>query len=915
MLDSMNRYPYAILAMISFSVASFGQQIPPFTIPFANAYCSIDSTGTSILPSGRGVNPAGERLRITRSPFGMAVSPNGKWAVILHNDAITRVDLGSQKMSAKRYPDWDGKGLNVLKGASFIGAQFGLDSRRVYLSGGDRGVVLVYDVEQEEVVDKFDLNDYQSNGTREAFATDLVVDELRGDLWVLDRAWWQLYRIDLKTKKLKAAIPTGRIPFGLSLSPDGGTILVANVGLYTYPSVPGAESDSSKWLARPPYGALTPEAQFGTTLPDGRFIPGLGDPLDSNAMSVWLVDTKTNQIKATLKTGRQIGTFLEDAEIVGGSHPNSIVCSDQFAYVTQSTNDGVTVIDYRKGIISGFWPIQTATKLDDYRGYMPYGIEYDAKKNRLYVALLGFNSVAVLNAKTGANIGMLPTGWGASRVKLIPNSGDLLVTSIRGFGAGPNGGANFASPKTGTYVGDIQQGLLQRISSLDANSLTLGRKAVLDLTIAPSNAEALQSMKAAKEQIKHIVYITKENRTFDEVLSQVPGVVGDSSLARFGVRCDYTADNLALVTDDDKSLGAKSIKSDSLRSYFKGMSVTPNHRKIAETFSISDNFYCDSDASIHGHHWMMGTIPNEYVETNSANAGRVGSFSVAPGRRMPRTTGAQDPEDYNEIGGLWEALERNNCSFFNFGQANEYTAVREEWYDTILGAAESIPFPMPKAVFGRTSWDYAGYNMNIPDQFRVEQFERNFTKLFLAEGTTMPQLITLQLPNDHTTGPRPKDGYPFVHSYVADNDLALGRILQFLSHTPYWKNMLVVVTEDDPQGGVDHIDAHRSILMLAGPHVKRGYVSKLHHNFGSILATLYGLLGIPFVNQYDAVTEPLWEFFTTEPNFTPFIFEPSDARLFDPEQAMKRYNRGVHWTKIPSGEAMDDEQIQRAKYQ
>jgi len=145
--------------------------------------------------------------------------------------------------------------------------------------------------------------------------------------------------------------------------------------------------------------------------------------------------------------------------------------------------------------------------------------------------------------------------------------------------------------------------------------------------------------------------------------------------------------------------------------------------------------------------------------------------------------------------------------------------------------------------------------------------------------------------------------------------LALGRILQFLSHTPYWKNMLVIVTEDDPQGGVDHVDAHRSLLMLAGPHVKQGYVGKLHHNFGSILATLYSLLNIPFVNQYDAVTEPLWEFFTNEPNFLPFIFEPSDKRLFDPEQAMKRYNRGVHWTKIPAGEQMDDEQIQRAKYQ
>jgi len=129
--------------------------------------------------------------------------------------------------------------------------------------------------------------------------------------------------------------------------------------------------------------------------------------------------------------------------------------------------------------------------------------------------------------------------------------------------------------------------------------------------------------------------------------------------------------------------------------------------------------------------------------------------------------------------------------------------------------------PMQKGVWAKTSHNFAGFNTNIPDQFRMDQFEDEFTKKWLNGKDSMPQLITVMLPNDHAASPRPEDGYPFTHSYIADNDLALGRMMHFLSRTPYWKDMLVIVTEDDPQGGVDHVDAHRSILMMAGPYVKK----------------------------------------------------------------------------------------------
>jgi hypothetical protein len=193
----------------------------------------------------------------------------------------------------------------------------------------------------------------------------------------------------------------------------------------------------------------------------------------------------------------------------------------------------------------------------------------------------------------------------------------------------------------------------------------------------------------------------------------------------------------------------------------------------------------------------------------------------------------------------------------------------------------------------------------------MDQFESEFTKMWLNGKEEMPQLITMQVPNDHGAGARPDDGYPYQHSYMADNDLAVGRILHFLSRTKYWRKMLVIITEDDPQGGVDNVDAHRSVLMMAGPYVKRGYTSHTHANFGSILKVIYNILNIKYVNQYDVTASLLTDFFTSKPDYTPYTLVMPDKRVFDPQKAMDRYNKNIDWRKIMQGPKMDDEDEQR----
>ncbi len=896
----MRAFLFLIIAGFVAGNPIIAQESTTLQVPGRDKAAVINSNGISILPSGRYVSPAGKVSMITHDPFGLTISPDGSKAVSLHNGVFTVFYL--DKDSLVRVPDYNKTIPSPFTKGSLLGAAFHKDNRTVFLSGGDNGTIIAFDCINLKVVDSFALDGKVGDMIfQDSFTSDLVYNPAGNELLVLDQANYRLVRIDCLTKRITASIPVGRLPFGLVLSPDRKTAVVANVGMYAYPMIEGItkENYDSMLISRHPYAHNSKESINGTIV-EGRKIPGVGDPNDPASMSVFTIDLQSNKVLAKLKTGYLVGQMVEDAEIIGGSSPNSIAIDGQYAYVTNATNDNIAVIDYKMGVIKRHIPIRVDPRLDKYRGLLPFGITISADRSKLYVALLGFNAVAVVDTRTDATIGLIPTGWGPTRVRLSPNEKEMYIISCRGLGAGPNGGKNFEAPIQGTFVGDIQLASFQRLPVPDQQTLASYTRDVLAYTyeaVKVSRDESpLPNYPGEKSSpIKHIVYITKENRTYDEVMGQLETGNGDPSIARYGLNVD-----VKVKRKNDKSNLADSL-------VFSNANITPNHHKVAKEFAYSDNFYCDSDASIHGHHWMMGVIPNEWVEVNSNTSKTEKFFSPAPGRRFPGSTGSMDPEDFAEKGGLWEALVRKGVSFYNFGEANETAHVREQWYDTATGASHGVMVPMQDALFSRTSHNYAGYNTNIPDQFRMNQFETEFTNMWLKGKEKMPSLLTVQVPNDHTASPRPQDGYPYAHSYVADNDLAVGRILHFLSRTPYWKNMLVVITEDDPQGGVDHVDAHRSILMLAGPYVKRNHVSHTHANFGSILKMIYNILAVPYVNQYDVTASHLGDFFSNKPDLRPYNLVFPDKRVFDPSKAMMKYKRDIDWKKIMQGPAMDDE--------
>ena len=883
------------LLCTAFAESGFSQnKVDILSVPAGDKFAVINEAGTSILPSGRFLTPAGKFVRITNDPFGMAVSPDGKKSVTLHNGVFTIVDLPS--MGTIRVPSYDGTIKSPLSHGSYLGVAFSKNSKTVYLSGGDNGTVIIYDIQNLTRLDSISL-DGVVDGKKyvDSFTSDLVLNDSANELLVLDRANFRMVRIDLATKKISASIQVGRQPFGLALSPDKKIAFVANVGAYSYPLITGATPSNidSLMISHHPYGDNTPESINGTVV-EGRKVPGVGSPLNPDAMSVFTIDLTTNKVMDKFKTGHQIGHMIEGAEVVGGASPNSIVVGEHFAYVTNATNDNISIIDYKNHKLLGDIPIKVDSRIDKYRGLLPFGLSLSKDEKTLYIALLGFNAVAVIDIQSKTTKGLIPSAWGPTRVQLSSDDKEIYIITCRGLGAGPNGGKAFVSPPQGHYIGDIQLGSFQKVQMPDAAQLAVYTKQSIDNTfrsvkITDDVKNPLPPLPGIrKSPIKYIVYITKENRTYDEVFGQLKGATGDSTIARFGINNEYTLP-------------------DSLKKKFPNLRVSPNHIKAAKQYSFSDNYYCDSDASIHGHHWLAGVIPNEWVEANSSVSKTAKIFSTAPGRRNPGTTGSMDPEDYAEIGGLWEALDRAKVEFYNFGEANETAHNREEWYDTNTGGAHGVMVPMQKALFHRTSHNYAGFNTNIPDQYRMDQFEKEFTDKWIRGKEKLPSLLTMQVPNDHGAGIRPEDGYYYPHSFMADNDLAVGRILHFLSRTKYWKNMLVIITEDDPQGGVDHIDAHRSVLMMEGPYVKRGYVSHTHANFGSILKTIYNILDVRYVNQFDVTASLLQDFFTSKPDYTSYTLEKNDPRVFDAEKSMKRYNRTIDWRKIEKGPDMDDE--------
>jgi YVTN family beta-propeller protein len=711
--------------------------------------------------------------------------------------------------------------------------------------------------------------------------------------------------VDTKSKKIVASAKTGRYPFGIILSPDQQKVYVANVGMFEYSKIGNieAEKDYQKALDFPAFGFGSEEMKNGTRI-NTLDIPGLGEPNVPESFSVWSFSVKNPakpKIQAKIKTGVLVGEMIEGIPAVGGSSPNSLAATDRYVFVSNGTNDNISVIDMKHDTIAVEIPLKLDESVKQFRGVIPFGLTVSPDQKRLFVAESGVNSIGVINVPTLKVIGHIPSGWFPAKLEITPDGKTLVVSNAKGFGSGPNGGKTFQEGKEGSYIGNLMKGSVSVMDIPDDKKLGSLTQQVISNNYQIEEYNKIQKYRAnnpipvfggeKESPIKYLVFISKENRTYDEVFGQVQKGRGDPTIARYGYNATFT--------NKDKSV--KVTKS----------TVMPNHLKLVSEFAMSDNFYVDSDVSADGHRWLVNTYPNEWVEsTVPASYGGNRSYnekSKAPGSLgMNGSAGAIYPEDYNEAGSMWDHLERNKVEFFNFGFG---TMFEPAFYDDSFkysGIKHYVNFPVPLPMFSRTSKMYPTYNTAIPDQFRIHQFISEFDEKWIKPGTEMPSIITVIIPNDHGASERPEAGYPFRESYMADNDLAVGRIVEYLSHTPFWKNMAIVITEDDAQNGIDHVDAHRSVLMVISPYAKRDYVSKVHYSFGSIFKTFWNVLGLPYLNQYDAAANDFADMFTATPDFNPYNAVQVDPRVFDPKKALTPLDEKFDWKAIKESPLIDD---------
>lgn len=529
------------------------------------------------------------------------------------------------------------------------------------------------------------------------------------------------------------------------------------------------------------------------------------------------------------------------ATVAVGANPNDMILSDDGRlFVACASDNSVVVIDVKtmrviETISTSLTPLSPI-------GSTPNALALDAKQKLLFVANADNNNVAVVDIadkKQSDVAGFIPTGWYPSALALSEKGSALYVGSSKGQAAyadlyGPSSPLRSAE-HPGDSIKTLQTASVERIPLGDLKAKLRGyTKQVYGNTpyndalltkARPSGAPSIiPDTVGVGSPIKHVIYIIKENRTYDQVLGDIPGANGDPRLAIFG--------------------GA----------------ITPNHHALASQFVILDNVYCDGEVSQDGHSWTTGAYATDFNEKSwPAN---YGGHSVLP----------DAPAKYVGNGYLWDLAKRFNLSYRSYGEFAQKAGNGVE-----MEARAGI-----YSLQGHVSKDYGGFNGRDLDNAAVfirefEQFEKKFDSKNPSER--LPNVTVMSLGEDHTRGTTPGAYTPAAA--VGSNDYALGLIIERISHSKYWPETAIFVIEDDAQDGPDHVDARRTVAFAVSPYIHRGTVDSTHYTTVSMLRTIELLLGLPPMSQYDAAATPLYKSFSDKADLTPYRAIPPQINIYE----------------------------------
>lgn len=580
-------------------------------------------------------------------------------------------------------------------------------------------------------------------------------------LWVSGAGTHGVWMLDRRGDRLVASLslPVPGYPAGLAISDDGRRLYaVDNAGdRVTILPLSGSEATASLRVGATPFAVVS--------------LPGGGA-----AVAGWG--------SRNLSLIRPAGGLVR---VPVGTHPTALAMArhDGLLYVANANRDTVSVVDPKAARMRRTWTFQAYPGAP--LGSSPTALALSPDETRLYVALAGLNAVAVVSTRTGRELGRIPTAWYPAGLAVSRDGRALYVVCAKGFGTGPRRG-----PRP-TWD---QDGVIETVPVPSSRELAR-------LTRAVARANGFDRSPVSTgwlPPIRHVVYVVRENRTYDQVLGDLPQADGDPSLTVFG------------------------------------RPVTPNLHALAERFAFGDRFFCDGEVSAQGHQWTQGGPCTDAVER----------LWPPVYDHKSRWIDADDPLVYPDSEYLIDRCVARRVSCRMYGDF-----VRRDGKGEPLPALRSIRCP-----------SYVGWNLKLPDRQRVAAWEAEFKRgLF-------PAFSYLWLPNDHTAGTKP--GRLTPRAMVAENDLATGRLVDVLSHDPRWKDTLVIIQEDDAQAGYDHVDGHRSLLVLASPWIRSGTVTSRHYDQAAVVATVCRLLKLGPLSQYDAHAPIITDVWSRTPDLRPF---------------------------------------------
>ena len=537
-------------------------------------------------------------------------------------------------------------------------------------------------------------------------------------------------------------------------------------------------------------------------------------------------------------------------ELNVGDNPNDICITKngRYLFVANANDNSVSVIDVRlKKVIE---TLTSSLYPNAPQGSTTNGLALSPDEKTLYIANADNNCLAVFDVEQpGESVskGFIPTGWYPTCVKVIGKK--IFVTNGKGFSsfANPNGpNPSYARSRVAHHEGDTAT---EKYSQYIAG-LFIGTMSIID------KPDADQLSVYTKEVYDNTPY-SKDKETLTEGMegNPVPRSIKDPSPIKYVfyvIQENRTYDQV--LGDMKQGNGDTSL-------VLFGNNVTPNHHKIATDFVLLDNFYVNAEVSADGHEWSLGGYCTDYMEKTwpTSYGGRGGSYAGEGNRAIAN----------NKNGFLWDNCKRAGITYRTYGEF-------------VANYVPSIP-----ALKNNFCPYYSGWDLDFRDTSRFRQWKQDFDSLIALNA--LPRLNTIRFPNDHTQGMRA--GKPSPFAMVADNDLAVGMFIDYLSKSPVWKESVVFILEDDAQNGPDHIDAHRSPAYVIGPYVKRNYVDHTAYTTAGMLRTIELILGILPMSQYDAAATPLWRCFTPTPDYSAFNHLPVTVDLDEKNETVSELSR------------------------